>query len=96
MSTATGVFGLRRLCGYKLISPSPDLDHRKSHTSQGLRVGLHTHTMLGGYSHLSWFNGRQAITGSALTVTSKGVSQCTNCRLFKIFKIYPDQSEPWT
>ena len=44
------------------------------HAGQGLKVGLHTPTILGGNSHLSWFYDR-AIKDPAHTGTSKGVAQ---------------------
>ena len=48
------------------------------HASQGLKVGLYTPTILGGYSYLSWFYDRGPIKDRAHTGTSKGLSQAIN------------------
>ena len=48
------------------------------HAGQGLNVGLHTPTILGGNSHLSWFYDRGVIKDPAHTGTSKGLSQAIN------------------
>ena len=45
------------------------------HTGQGLKVGLHPHSISGGNFNLSWFYGRGAIKGPAHGGTSKGLSQ---------------------
>ena len=45
---------------------------------QGLKVGLHTPTILGGNSYLSWFYDRGAIKDTAHTGTSKGLSRAIN------------------
>ena len=41
-------------------------------------MGLYTPTILGGNSYLSWFYDRGAITDTAHTGTSKGLSQAIN------------------
>ena len=41
---------------------------------QGLKVGLHTPTILGGNSHLSWFYDRGAIKDPEHAGTSKRIS----------------------
>ena len=41
-------------------------------------MGLHTPTILGGNSYLSWFYGRGAIKGPSYAGTSKGLSQAIN------------------
>ena len=48
------------------------------HAVQGHKVGLHTPTILGGNSHLSWFYDRGAIKDPAHTGTSKGMAQAIN------------------
>ena len=48
---------------------------RKVHASQGLNLGLHTPTILGGNSYLRWFYDRGAIKDLTHTGTSKGLSQ---------------------
>ena len=48
------------------------------HTSQGLKVGLYTPTILDGNSYLSWFYDSGAIKDPAHTGTSKGLSKATN------------------
>ena len=45
------------------------------HAGQGHKVGLHTPTILGGNSHLSWFYDRGAIKDPVHTGTSKGIAQ---------------------
>ena len=52
-------------------SPRPHVVH----ANQGLKVGLHTTTILGGNSHLSWCYDRGAIKEPEHTGTSKGISQ---------------------
>ena len=48
------------------------------HAGQGHKVGLHTPTILGGNSYLSWFYDRGAIEDPAHTGTSKGLSKAIN------------------
>ena len=54
---------------------SDNVRPQEAHAGQGLKVGLHTPTILGGNSYLSWFYDRRAIKDPLHTGTSKGLSQ---------------------
>ena len=67
-----------------LYVPPPARPH-VVHAGQGLNVGLHTPTILGGNSHLSWFYDRGAIKDPPHTGTSEGLSQAINSEPIRKF-----------
>ena len=56
-------------------TPNAQVRPQEVHAGQWFKVGLHTPTILGGNSYLSWFYDRGAIKDPAHTGTSKGLSQ---------------------
>ena len=52
--------------------------HQEGHAGQEPKVGLHTPTILGGNSYISWFYDRGAINEPAHTRISQGLCQAIN------------------